>query len=141
MKAQIQSTLTQFFLYGTLMMIVSGFVSYKQEPEIMAPHSISPSLEKEFSFQEEAEIGDIPFNTRAIVADYHHRQSLTKEFDFDDEDLIYDIPFNTKKIVAQYQYGKSMKIEFDLNDEALVDDIPFDTEKIAKISNDMAASK
>jgi len=100
MKAQIQSTLIQFFLYGTLMMIISGFASYNQEPAITIPDSISASLQKEFSFTDEQEIGDIPFNTRTIVAGYHYRQSLTKEFDFDDENLINDIPFDTKKIAG-----------------------------------------
>ncbi len=66
---------------------------------------------REFVLEEEANVNDIPFNTREVVSQL--------EAELEEEAYVEDIPFDTRAIV--------MGLETQLAEEAYVDDIPFNT--------------
>ncbi len=117
---------------------------------------------KNFAFEDEAYINDIPFNTEMVVNDlklaaidfedeayiddieldterianmYNYQKALEHNFILDEEVYVDDITFDTKAIVAVYNFNQALENEFNFSEELVVDDIPFDTMVIANDSN------
>ena len=87
-------------------------------------------------FEDEAYIDDIPFDTEAIVIIYKYNKAVGELFELEDEADIKDIPFNTASVVANYKYQTAININFDFNEENSIDDIPFNTAMIACFNNE-----
>ena len=85
-----------------------------------------------FSFEEEAYINDIPFNTGCVKAKYLYEKAISEEYDFEEEAYIEDIPFNTECVTANCLYQKAINEVFVLEEEPYVNDIPFNTYKLFK---------
>ena len=83
------------------------------------------SSASEFSFEEEAYVPDIPFDTELVV-----HELMSGEFNFEEEAYVDDIPFNTAEVCAQCLYRKAVSVEFENEEEAYCEDIPFDTESV-----------
>ena len=83
-----------------------------------------------YSFNDEAYIDDIPFNTTEVFNDIIAEHNLA-EFNFEDEEYIDDICFNTRCVTVNCLYTKAISVDFHLEEEQYVDDIPFDTECIS----------
>nr|NQU94194.1 hypothetical protein [Bacteroidota bacterium] len=87
-----------------------------------------------YSFEDEGDVDDIPFNTKEIVDNLVCKGHLAQAyamldiyyFDFEDEKDVDDIPFDTKEI-----YDNIIDIfHFDFEDEEDVDDLPFNTQEV-----------
>ncbi len=88
----------------------------------------------EYTFQEEAAVNDIPFDTKAIFDSIMEEQELAS-FGFDEENNVNDIPFNTESIFLQSIYTMAIATDFSFPEETYVDDIPFNTEIMAHQDN------
>ncbi len=86
----------------------------------------------EYTFEEEAHINDIPFNTEAIFDSIMEEQVLSA-FPMEEEAYVDDIPFNTESISEQALYQIAMTKTFDFEEETSVNDIPFNTADLANL--------
>jgi len=78
-----------------------------------------------FSFEEEAYINDIPFNTEDLALECKYQHAIAIEYNFADEAYIEDIPFNTECVTADCKYKKAIKVVFSFDEENYINDIPF----------------
>lgn len=86
-------------------------------------------------FEDEAYINDIEFDTERIANMYNYQKALEYNFNLEEEAFVEDILFDTKSVVTNYKFKQALANEFDLTEEVVVDDIPFDTRMIADNSN------
>lgn len=129
MKTFAQSITVSIAIYTTLFLLIASIAFGAEKPK--KELSSAEVTLKEFVFEEEEYIDDIPFNTEAIAANYFYAKSISVEYDFEDEEYVNDIPFDTHVIAENYKNEKNLKNIFDFDEEIYVDDIPFNTEKIA----------
>lgn len=80
---------------------------------------------KNFNFEEEVYINDIPFNTEDVALECKYQHAVAIEYNFADEAYIEDIPFNTECVTANCKYQKAIKVLFSFDEETYIDDIPF----------------
>ena len=86
--------------------------------------------ERNFDFEDEGYINDIPFNTEQIVIDIKLRN-----IDFDEEAYVDDIPFKTDRVVKMYNYTNAVNTDYTFEEEANINDIPFNTKSVAAMHN------
>jgi len=90
---------------------------------------------KNFTFEDEGLVKDIPFDTEQICRQLNLENQLC-QFQFDDEELVNDVPFNTEEVVESYLYTSAIQQTFTFEDEELIDDIPFEIFNFANQSNE-----
>ncbi len=86
-----------------------------------------------FTFEDEAFINDIPFDTELVCEQILIEKTLNS-FQFEEEAYIDDIPFDTEQIAEDNADSLYADVAFDFEEEAYVNDIPFNTQKIATAS-------
>lgn len=91
-----------------------------------------------FTFEDEAFINDIPFDTELVCEQILIEETLNL-FQFEEEEYIDDIPFNTSEIAASTKNNEIEEMTFTFEEEAYINDIPFNTQKIATASQYAAA--
>jgi len=89
---------------------------------------------KNFTFEDENLVNDIPFDTEQIYRQLNMEDQVPK-FQFDDEELINDVPFSTEQVVETYLYTNAIQQNFTFEDEELIEDIPFDTYQVVNYQN------
>ena len=90
----------------------------------------------DFSFEDEAYIDDIPFNTEMIVNEMNQGS-----LNFENEAYVDDIPFSTTEVVSQYNYQIAFNNIFEMPEEIFVEDIPFSTCLVASELNQHSDGK
>jgi len=84
-----------------------------------------------FQLEDEAYINDIPFETDVVVANSTAKETPAPAVDFAAENYIDDIPFDTESIVETINFKKAVSVEFEMEEETYIDDIPFNTAVVA----------
>ena len=81
------------------------------------------------TFNDEAYIDDIPFDTEAIYSNIVIERNIL-DFTFEEEAYIDDIPFAVEEIATNKLYDLALEQEFNHSEEAYIDDLPVNTEEV-----------
>lgn len=101
MKTKIETAVASLVIYGLLILLLSG-IAYGSEPAAGGLEMVdSTQVNVEYTFEEEAYIDDIPFNTETLADAYIYQESLKVEYQFADEAYVDDIPFNTQSAISE----------------------------------------
>lgn len=85
-------------LNATISLIVDGEPA-KSKPALPVTNITDSAIERDFSFEDEEYINDIPFNIDSIIDQCKEEKLICETFYFDEEEYIDDIPFNTKIVL------------------------------------------
>ena len=85
-------------LNATISLLVEGDPS-NNKPKTISTIITDATIVKEFFFEDEEYINDIPFDIDSIIDQCKEEKFICETFYFDEEEYIDDIPFNTKIVL------------------------------------------
>lgn len=100
MKTRIETIIASVVIYGLFILVITG-IAYGSELATGGVENVdNAQVNIEYTFEEEAYIDDIPFNTELVAETYIYHESLKVEYQFAEEAYVDDIPSDIQKLNA-----------------------------------------